>query len=60
MKKLKCPYRKRVVHHPLQEAINGQISPYDEEGFMPCYGTECPFYDEGTCRRVKEEVCRCR
>lgn len=45
---MKCPYRKITYHHP--ETVNRIAS--DEEGFADCYGRECPYYDNGFCKRV--------
>ena len=47
---MKCPYRKITYHYHHQA---GTIKPaYDEEGFAECYKKECPYYDNGVCRRA--------
>lgn len=35
---MKCPYRKKVIHKNTS----------DNEEFMDCYGTECPFWSTRT------------
>lgn len=45
---MKCPYRKITYHHT--EDLRKPA--YDEEGFAECYGKECPYYDNGYCKRV--------
>lgn len=45
---MKCPYRKVTSHHK----ENNIHCAYDEEEFAECYGKECPYYDNGYCKRV--------
>lgn len=45
---MKCPYRKITYHFP--EAY--RQTAHDEERFAECYGKECPYYDNGYCKRV--------
>ena len=48
---MKCPYRK-IIYHFSQGHMQ---APRDEEGFAECYGKECPYYDNGYCKRVLKE-----
>lgn len=48
---MKCPYRKVIYHH----AADSMHCAYDEEGFAECYGKECPYYDNGVCKKVLKE-----
>jgi len=65
--RMKCPYRKKVYHHPEEDTYCATHCAYDEEGFADCYGRECPLYKEtlgmsdqigayGHCMRALKEV----
>lgn len=45
---MKCPYRKITYHFPEGSTRVAR----DEEDFAECYGKECPYHDNGYCKRV--------
>ena len=53
---MKCPFRKKIIHHPPCPGYYG----YDEEFFTECCEQACGFYDREKClcRRIESEVSR--
>ena len=56
VKPMKCPYQTIVIHEPQHTGMYATQYAKDITKFAECIKDECPFYDCGTCSRVKAEM----